>query len=236
MAFVHSKSTRVLVNEISASAKLRSVTAANSRTMSQTTVFTDDGERFIPGLKAGTMTLEGLFEDNALYADLQDANGTDNSLLVTAGINGYAVGSPVTIAVGDLTSHGINAQVAEAVGFSVESPADETVDLGVSLHDETAETATADGTGVDNLASSASGGVGALHVTAASGTSPTLDAKIQHSTDDITYVDLITFAQATAATSERQAVSGTVNRYLRASWAIAGTTPSFTFVAAFARR
>jgi len=38
--------------------------------------------------------------------------------------------------------------------------------------------------------------------------------KLRHSTDDITYVDLITFANLTAAGAERLTVSGVVNRYV----------------------
>lgn len=235
MAFVHSKDTRVLLNEVAASGKLNSTTAANTRTLSESTVFTDDGERFVPGLKSGTLSLEGRFEDNTLFAELKAANGVDNSLLVSAAPGGFAVGKPVAMTLGDLASHTITSAVADVVGFSVEAPADEVIDLGVSLHDLIAEIATANGTSVDNAASSADGGVGVLHVTAASA-ADTLDAKIQHSTDNITYVDLITFTQAAAATSERKTVAGTVNRHVRAQWTIAGVTPSFTFVAAFARR
>jgi hypothetical protein len=74
-------------------------------------------------------------------------------------------------------------------------------------------------------------------VTAASGTTPTLDAKIQHSIDGgTTWFDLITFTQKTAVSSEFKAyaeVFGTTGQVwgdmLRVSYTIGGTTPSFTF-------
>lgn len=74
-------------------------------------------------------------------------------------------------------------------------------------------------------------------VTAASGTTPTLDAKIQHSIDGgTTWFDLITFTQKTAAATEFKAyaeVLGTTGQIwgdmLRVSYTIGGTTPSFTF-------
>jgi len=50
------------------------------------------------------------------------------------------------------------------------------------------------------------------------------------------WVDLITFSAATAATSQRRTVAGTVNRYVREQHTISGSTPSFTYAAAFARR
>lgn len=67
-----------------------------------------------------------------------------------------------------------------------------------------------------------------LDVTAASGTTPTLDVTVQHSPDGSTWATLGTFAQRTAAGSERKIFSG-VDRYVRANHAIGGTAPSFTF-------
>jgi hypothetical protein len=47
---------------------------------------------------------------------------------------------------------------------------------------------------------------------------------------------LATFTAATGATSQRVVVSGTVNRYLRASWTLTGTGAAATFTASLARR
>lgn len=115
------------------------------------------------------------------------------------------------------------------------------VDEGVILHALTAETVTGNTEGADsqdNAASSASGGAGFLQVSAISGTSATIDAKIRHSADDVTYADLLAFAQIAVAASrgaERKTVTGTVNRHLAASWTIAGTGPSVTFLVGFSR-
>lgn len=112
---------------------------------------------------------------------------------------------------------------------------------GVILHALTAETATGNTEGADsqdNLASSANGGAGYLQVSAISGTGATFDGKVRHSADDITYADLITFAQVVLADgrkAERKTVTGTVNRHLASSWTIAGTTPSVTFLIGFKR-
>jgi hypothetical protein len=63
-----------------------------------------------------------------------------------------------------------------------------------------------------------------------------LDVKIQHSTDNVTFADLITFTQATDVTSQRISVTGTVNRYTRETRTIGGSsTPTFTYAVAFAR-
>ncbi len=67
-----------------------------------------------------------------------------------------------------------------------------------------------------------------LNVSARSGTSPTLDVKIQHSDDNTTFRDLGTFAQKTATGSEVKTF-GPCARFIRANYDVGGTTPSFTF-------
>lgn len=69
-----------------------------------------------------------------------------------------------------------------------------------------------------------------LNVTAASGTTPTLNVLIEDSLDGTNWNTVGTFAQKTAVSREVINVTAPfVNNYLRASWTIGGTTPSFTF-------
>jgi hypothetical protein len=82
------------------------------------------------------------------------------------------------------------------------------LESGVILQPVAALTATGNGTAVDNAAATNNGGAGHLHVTAASGTTPTLNGKIQHSVDGSTWVDLITFAQKTTVGAERIETAG----------------------------
>ena len=70
---------------------------------------------------------------------------------------------------------------------------------------------------------------GVLTVTAASGTSPTLDARLETSVDGgVTWTTVGAFAQITAAGS-RSRVFGPLGDQCRWAWTIAGGTPSFTF-------
>ncbi len=80
------------------------------------------------------------------------------------------------------------------------------------------------GTTVDNAASSANGGSGYLEVIAlALGNRTNLLCKVQHSVDNITYIDLVTFtAVTTAPNGQRVTVAGTVNRYLQSQYAWTG--------------
>lgn len=67
-----------------------------------------------------------------------------------------------------------------------------------------------------------------LACSAASGTTPTLDVKIQTSKDGTTWRDVASFAQLVAAGSERKSFVG-LDRFARGVATIGGTTPSFTF-------
>ena len=241
MAFVHSKQSRVLANDKHVSGSITAWTVAAERAVSEVTTILDEGARFIPGLKNGSISLSGLFDgaEGAFDEIITDTDGVLDGLLTTVCPTGFAVGSPCFITTSNTSGYSIDSPVADAVSVSVEAAPQAGVDRARLHHGHTAETETGEAASVDATAEfspTTGGGVASLHVTAASGTTPTLDVKIQHSDDDTVWVDLLSFTQATGATSERVAVSGTVERYTRAAWTIAGTTPSFTFAAAFARR
>jgi len=68
-----------------------------------------------------------------------------------------------------------------------------------------------------------------LNVTAATGTSPTLNVLIEDTLDGINYNTIGTFAQKTAPGREIINITVPFSETLRASWSIAGTNPSFTF-------
>lgn len=76
--------------------------------------------------------------------------------------------------------------------------------------------------GIDNL-------ILQLVVSAASGTTPTLNLVVQDSIDGATWNTIATFTQATTTTNEVKRVAGPFGNAIRAVSTIAGTTPSFTF-------
>ena len=90
-----------------------------------------------------------------------------------------------------------------------------------------ARTATGVGTAFDPA--NADSLEGFLTVTAASGTTPTLDVRLETSLDGgTTWSTVGAFAQITT-TGTRNKVFGPVGDSCRWAWTIAGTTPSFTF-------
>lgn len=71
--------------------------------------------------------------------------------------------------------------------------------------------------------------VATLIITAVSGTTPNLTVSIDSSPDNSTWTTLASFAAQTTTTAGVRKVFTAHDSYLRASWVITGTTPSFTF-------
>lgn len=97
-----------------------------------------------------------------------------------------------------------------------------------------ARTVTANGTGVD-LKDFVGQIAVVLDSAAGTGTTPTLDVKLQDSDDNSTFADIspaVAFAQVTGAGVSTQRIGASADslrRYVRAVATIGGTTPSFTF-------
>ncbi len=70
-----------------------------------------------------------------------------------------------------------------------------------------------------------------LNASAVSGTSPSMTVAVEHSGDGSTWTSLGSFAARTTTGSERKVFTG-LDRYVRCTWAVSGTTPSFTFTVA----
>lgn len=68
-----------------------------------------------------------------------------------------------------------------------------------------------------------------LNVTAASGTTPTLDVVVEDTVDGTNFNTIGTFAQKVTTGREVISVVGLIGARVRVRWTIAGTTPSFTF-------
>lgn len=92
-----------------------------------------------------------------------------------------------------------------------------------------ARTATGTGTAFDT--EGATSIIGSLNVTAAAGTSPTLDLTLETTADGgTTWYTAASFPQQTGTTATPVArVCGPVGSKCRWKWTIGGTSPSFTF-------
>lgn len=242
MAFIHGKTAIALLNGYDASAYFNEISTSRSVETAETTNFASGGAKsYITGLQDGTASLSGMFDGAANAYDAQIAavlGSSSNSILTFSQSGSLAIGTRLIATAGKHTSYEVSAPVGDVVSANTEIQADGGIDAGVSLHALTAETATANSTSHDGTASTANGGAGYLHVTA-----NTMNGncvfKVQHSADNSTWADLVTFSTVatTITTAERVTVASgtTVNRYLRAQMTTSATG-SVTYHINFARR
>lgn len=187
---------------------------------------------------SGKFTGKGFFDPLVLDPKLAPMRTASTTSLLTIGYAGLALGSPVETAALLESKYDITSPADKVAKIDAEGEVTGPLTFGVSLHNLVAETATNSGSSYqDILAATTNGGWGQLHVTSLTGTTPSVTVTLQHSADNSTWVTLVSFAAATTAGAQRiQVAAGTtVNAYLRAIWAITGTSPSIVFTTSFAR-
>jgi len=241
VAFSHGSLTRIYCNGRDLTGYFKSHDAATNIDTADVTVFGTTAKQYIPGLVEGSVSLDGFFDatsgtptvgQDAYMSVLVGVDGTVLSVMPA----GDTVGSRAFGLVGQMKKYGIKTDVGSAAQASAEFSSD----VGrepVLVHAPLAtQSSTGVGTSVDGTTSSSNGGVAYLQCSAVTGSTPTATVKIQHSTDGSTWVDLLTFATVSSAgTAERKTVTGTVNRYTRASWTLSASS-SFTLAVTFGRK
>lgn len=232
MAFQHGKGASTLVGAYDLSAFLNNYDAAATADTAEVTTFGSSAKSYIAGQRDATISLSGFFDGSTAAVDEVLSAALGSSAVITLAASGAGtIGSRAQLAQALSTNYSITAPVADAVTISAEAQVSGGMASGVILANLTARTATGNTTAVDNTASTANGVAATIHLTAFTGTNITV--KVQHSADNSSWVDLVTFTQLTAIGSEYKTASGTVNRYLRVN--IAGTFTSATFAVAAAR-
>jgi hypothetical protein len=236
MAFKHGKETKIFVNSSNFSEYFNNADANRSADIAESTTFGNDNKTYIVGDKDGTVSLSGLFDATA-DATLQPLLG-GNDFDFAMGIDGLDTGDSATFTKGNITNYAVSSPVGDIVATSIDVQSDEGMWNGQVLTASAFTATGVQGSAQDN-SSSTSNGLGAfLIVTSVSGTSPTGVVKIQHSADNVTYADLITFTTATGATSEVKFVDSgtTINRYLRVHNTIGGSsTPTLNAIVGIGR-
>lgn len=241
MAFIHGKSSQVIHGIYDLSPYLNDASASADVETAETTTFGSSAKSYIVGLRDGTVSASGMFDGVAGAVDevLTASIGSDTLSPVTIGYNGTTLDNRVTLLQAKTTSYEVSTPIGDVVSVSYSAQADGGLDQGVSLAALASVSATTTGTANDNTASTTNGGMAQVHVTVNSRSSTSV-IKIQHSADNSTFADLVTFTTVGigATTSERSLVASgtTVNRYLRAVATLAAGTGSITYQVSFARR
>jgi hypothetical protein len=237
--FRHGKKTAVLFGNYNLSSYLNEASMSSSSETSETTAFGDDAKTYITSLQDATVSLSGMFEGEVNDTTLNNALTNTSSTLVTICTTGLVAGEPCFFGVSRSNSYDISSPVADVVTVTSDLQLDGGISAGkiISGGVLVASGATANSTVNDNTASSANGIVANLHVTDNTGNGSTT-FKLQHSSDNSTFADLITFTVVSAGTeaSEQKSATGTINRYLRVNAVDTGTTGAITYSLAISRR
>ena len=236
--FRHGKRTAVLFNGTDMSPFLNEATTTQEIETAETTAFADEDKTYIVGLADGTISTSGMFDSSAGASDavLQGMiQQDDNTFTVLP--EGSALGRRAILANGMLTSYEVSSPVSDVVAISAEIQADGGLIHGVDLTGQQIVAASGVTTAVDNGGSTANGGLFNLHVTANT-RDGAATIKVQHSSDNLTFADLVTFTSVSASTTVGESITstGTVNQYLRAEHTLAGSSGSVTYYVAAARR
>ena len=237
--FAHGKNVNVFVNEYDFSTYFNDVSASSMVETAEVSAFGSSAKEYIVGLTDGTVSLSGMFDGTATGTDVvfSAVLGSTTKQNVIVAPSGHSNGASAIMLEADDTSYEVSGAVADVVQTSAEFQSSDGVEHGKILSSGSAISATGNGTSVDNAASSANGGVGFVSVPTNT-RNGNITVKVQQSADNSTFTDLITFTvvSSTQKTFQRVEVTGTVARYLRVNYTVAGSTGSATPVVAFARR
>src|SRR3990167_2388216 len=235
---IHGKDTLVLANQYNLSSFLdNSETEAEIEVLDATT-YGNNSHIYALGHDDGMATIDGLSdtepdEIDRILSALKRTSGAIVSI-VRGNANNDLCDLISAIETEISTKASVTGLVRITGGFQSDQDG---LDYGLMLHALAARIATGTTTAQNNGAATTNGGVGHLHITAASGATPPPDVIIEDSADGSTgWATILTFSQKTAAGSQRVEITGTVRQYLRVSYTIGGSGPSFTFATGFARR
>lgn len=194
------------------------------------------------GLRKAELSQDGYYDDAAGSAHEALSAGPGQTRVLTYGVEGNSTGKRFMGWSGALQ---VNYQRLAKRGELTRAAAKYSngggavVEEGRILHplsQETSATGNSTGNGYDQVASGSSGGAGYLQVSdLVLGGFTSWTARILHSADNLTYAALLSFSAlgATGATSQRVAVSGSVNRYLAHDWAFGGVSSTVQQAASY---
>lgn len=199
-------------------------------------------ETFTIGQNDNKVSLKGWFDDAAgtgLYtalAALRDTFFVATFLPAGDAAQGYAALMGATQVPSDMK---INSPVGGTVTLDANFQISGELDCGIVLAQRAVLTGTGAqvviGASIDNLAPSSAGAAAHFHITTTPSGGGTVSAfKVQHSTDNVTFTDLLTSGlTGTVTSSDRQITSSTttVNRYVRAVATLTNTDTATLFVA-----
>jgi hypothetical protein len=237
---IHGKATGVILGGYDLTFMLNKINTSQSVDANESTPFQAPGgaKTFLPGLSDGTVSMDGMYE--------ADADATELFLDVVA-----STADAVIVTYGKVLAFGNEVKFGSVIrsAFEVMSPVGDIVSItgkaqvtGGLLTGKVAAAKTVvastptNGTAVDNGAGTTAGGKAVLSVIA-NDRDGAVTVKVQHSSDNSTWIDKGTFTviPSLGLGSEVIDLPGSISRYLRAVVTLAGSTGSATVTVALSR-
>lgn len=216
----HNSLTRVLVNGIPLSRYVDSCDITLTCDATDHTVFESTAKEYQPGLQDATVSASGFYDGAPGAVDeLLAATFGSGSDLWTWFPEGDAFGSTGRGMMAERSAYNVNGTVDGGSRISIAGQGSGLSHRITCLHGRSMRTTSGSGSTLDEGAASAAGAVGYLQALAVTGS---VAVKIEHSTNGTVWTDLLSFAAVTGRGGQRVAVSGTVNRYVRATWTLDG--------------
>ena len=234
------KSLSVYFNGVSLGCALTSVDGTAEVEALDATTLCQSSRKFVPGMRNGTVSMSGIWDYDSTNLDeihnvfsTAYANGSTGHAIVT--LAALADGVDAMLFSATQSSYNVDVQNGQLVTCTADFQTVDGLNFGDVIFTASVNNTTTDGTAYDKGAATSNGGYFVAQVQNPNEYAGNI--KLQHSTDNSTWVDLVTFTLTGAGAkyeSFGQTVSGTVNRYVRAR--ATSSTGAVTFQAAFARR
>jgi len=200
---------------------------------------------YLSGIQKSNLEMKGFYYYGAGNIDgiIQPRFGADADVVLALCPNGYGVLSPAIMVPSTVVKYDLAAKLKDATAVDAEFAVRGYIDSGTILVSPNAPLATGTAVLGPDLDNGTAGGAttagcsAQLHVFKTAGTTPSLAAKIEHSTDGTAWSTLITFSAATKAGVERITlpIGTTVKQHVRSSCDVTGTGASITALLTFAR-
>jgi hypothetical protein len=215
---VHGKQSKVFVNGHHVSQDFDSFDIGISVDMADKSAFQDIQKQYANGLMSATLSLDGLFDDSATAADkyLTDAIGGTGAVIWCLFPEGDAIGKSGYGVSGKENTHNVMSTKDDMAKIAAGCQADY-AERVISLLPLSTKSASGSGTAYNNAAATTAGGSAYIQATAVTGT---VAVKIEHSADNSTWADLVTFTAVTGPMAERKEITGTINQYTRVTYTL----------------
>ncbi len=234
MAKINGLGVRIYANgyDLNTDVNALSGIGTNQALLDVTNLSVSATERMI-GLRDSTLSVNGWFDNAAGYShDAFNSIAGDSEVIMTMGTSR---GDPACGMVADQSTYNVDRTQGTAIATTVEFQTSDGKGLnwGVVLTDgpEQTDSSATNSASVDNAGSTSDGAIALISVESIG--SGTATVKVQDSSDDAAWADLISFTAVTARTSEAVSATGTVDRYLRVQ--TTGTFTDLVFVVQIAR-